>query len=256
VLPIDGDADPGTRTQVNAMIQKSARAIDGTVTVADTTFADTAAAVGCDPRATACVDTVLTALAVDELVWGTARASREHVTIVVKRATQGHVRDQTIAVDPKSPESSAPGLAPLFPGAAGATSADSEARAGSASDPMDRPLSVAWSHDKKLGVGFAAGGGAALLIGLALWLNERDIQSQIDATPTPTTPEELSQLKALEDRGASYALWGNIMVATGVVVSGFGAYYLWKDHKAHVTTVAPVRVDGGSGAVLVVGGRW
>jgi len=53
-------------------VQKLARKTAGNVANGDTTFAETAAAVGCDPAAADCAETVRTTLGVDELVWGTA----------------------------------------------------------------------------------------------------------------------------------------------------------------------------------------
>ena len=265
VMPIDGDADPGTRTQVNATIQKLARGIDGTVTVTETSFADTAAAVGCDPQAASCADTVITALAVDELVWGTAKTtSRGQVTVVVKRASKGNIREQSVTVDPRSPEAAGGTLAPLFGGSesqppegSGSGSAEqtgSGSGSGSGSNEKPTEPAVPWSHDKKLGIGLAAGGGVALVIGFALWANESSIQDQINTTPTPTTLNDVQSLKSLEDKASSYALWGNVLVIAGLAVGGTGAYYLWKDHKN--ATIAPVPVDHGTGAALVVGGSW
>jgi hypothetical protein len=269
VLPIDGDADPGTRTQLNATIQRLARGIEGTVSVADTTFADTASAMGCDPNANACADTVLTALAVDELVWGTAKTSRGQVTLVVKRATKGNVQQQSVAVDPKSPEAVGGTLAPLFGSAAQPAGSGSASNAGSGSAVEGSASGSAeagsattveppqpWSRDKKLGITLAAAGGVALIVGFALWANESSIQGQIDSTATPVTLQDVMNLKTIEDRAASYALWGNILVISGAVIAGAGGYYLWRDHSNHVTAIAPVPAEHGAGATLVVGGHW
>src|SRR6185369_2617758 len=73
VLPLDGNAAAAQKSQLNDSVAKMAKAkIDGDVTVGDTTFQETAAAVGCDPNAPQCADTVLSTLTVDELVYGTA----------------------------------------------------------------------------------------------------------------------------------------------------------------------------------------
>jgi hypothetical protein len=256
VLPIDGNADPGTRTQVNATIQKLARGIDGTVTVADTTFAETATAVGCDPGTTACADTVLAALGVDELVWGTAKTSRGQVAVVVKRASKGNVREQTIAVDPKRPEDAAGSLQPLFGASSSRGSADRGADAGVGGASAPEAPSPPWSTRRKVGLGLTAAGGVAVVIGIALWLNESSLQNQINGTPTPMTRAQIDSLIDLEDRAGRYALWGNVMVVAGVVIGGAGAYYLWRDHSSSGTTVAPAPVDHGAGAAIVVGGRW
>ena len=114
----------------------------------------------------------------------------------------------------------------------------------------------AWSHDKKLGLGLVAGGSVALVVGIALWANESDLQGQIDGTPTPTTYDQIQSLRALEDKAQGYATWGNLLVIAGLAAGGAGAYFLWRDHTHHVTAVTPAPVDGGTGMTLVVGGRW
>jgi hypothetical protein len=114
---------------------------------------------------------------------------------------------------------------------------------------------VTWSRDKKLGIGLAIGGGAALVIGFALWASESSVQSQIDAAPTATL-SEIAAVKSLEGTANGYAWAGNVMVVVGAVAGGAGAYYLWKDHKAHVTMVAATPIDHGTGGAFVIGGRW
>ena len=253
VLPVDGDAPPALRQKLDASVQKLAHSIDGDAKPGSTTFADAALSVGCDPQMPSCVDTVLGTLAVDELVWGTANTTDGTTTLTVHRATKGSPpKDQLItlaATDP--PESAENTLKPLFGGVAeGSGSAGSGSGSGSAAPEPAKP----WSSDKKLGVGLAAGGGVALVIGIALWANESSLQSQINSAPDMTLPQ-IQSLKSLEDRASSYATWGDIMVVVGLAAGGAGAYYLWKNHNADVT-VAPTPVDNGTGAGLVVGGRW
>lgn len=296
VLPVDGNAEPAVRRSLEETVRKLARGVGGRVTRGDTTFADTAAAVGCDPSQPACADTVLDTLAVDELIWGTATTSNGQTTVVIKRAVKGHVREQSATVDPKAPDAAASALQPLFeaetsaPGgegtgstgaetagsgsaaegsatgsAAGGSSEGSAALTGSGSaapagsgvaTSTTATATVAWSHDKKLGLGLAAGGGVALVVGLALWANESDLQGQIDSTPTPTTLQDVQNLRALEDKAGSYATWGDILVVAGLAAGGAGAYYLWRDHQHHVTAVTPAPVDQGTGMSLVVRGTW
>ena len=251
VLPVDGDADAATRSKLDASVQKLAHSIDGEVKTGSTTFADAALSVGCDPQMPSCADTVIGMLAVDELVWGTANTTDGTTTLTVRRATKGTPpKDQLVtiaATDP--PEKAEEALKPLF----GGVTAGSGSEIGSGSATPVEP-SKPWSFDKKIGVGFAAGGGAALIIGFALWANESSIQSQINSAPTNTLTD-IKNLKALEDKASGYATWGDIMVVVGLAAGGVGAYYLWKDHHAPVT-VAPAPVDNGAGAALVVGGRW
>jgi hypothetical protein len=115
VLPLDGNADPAVRTKLSASLEKLAHQIDGTVTTGDTTFAETAAAVGCDATAPGCADTVMTTLSVDEIVYGTATTTNGQTTVVVRRATKGSSpKEATVASD--APDQLETGTGTLFPG--------------------------------------------------------------------------------------------------------------------------------------------
>ena len=82
------------------------------VTVGDTTFNETAAAVGCSPDAPECAEQVRTTLAVDELVYGTADTADGSTTIVVKRVSAGNPPTSQISVinETDSGEGAAAGL--------------------------------------------------------------------------------------------------------------------------------------------------
>jgi len=89
--------------------------LTGTVTTGDTTFAETAAAVGCNATAPGCADTVMTTLSVDEIVYGTATTTNGQTTVVVRRATKGSApQEATIASD--APDQLETGAGTLFPG--------------------------------------------------------------------------------------------------------------------------------------------
>jgi hypothetical protein len=107
-------------------------------------------------------------------------------------------------------------------------------------------------NDRNLGIAAVAGGGAAFVIGLALWANESGVQSDIDKHPANSS-NDFRELKTLEDKAGTYATWGNIMVITGLALGGVGGYLLWRDHTPHVV-VTPAATD--HGVALVVGGRW
>ena len=63
VLPVDGNAPAAQRTGINDSIVSLAKSgVDGDVTAGDTTFNETAAAVGCTPDQPTCADTVMTTL--------------------------------------------------------------------------------------------------------------------------------------------------------------------------------------------------
>ena len=278
VLPIDGTADAATRGRLTAVVVKLARAVDVAVTTGGTTFAETAAAVGCDPSAAGCADTVLATLAVDEVVWGTAITSNGQTVVVVKRATKGAPAvSQSVTIGAQDPPDKAePGLAPMFGGAApppaspepgpgsGAASGPVVAPPPASPGPTPMPAPAApgpggdvapRDRDRNLGLSLAIGGGVVLAIGLGLWGEESSIQGQIDRQPTNTIAD-INQLKSLESNAANYAAWGNVLVVTGLVAGGAGGYFLWKAHRAHVTAVAPAPADRGTGMTVVVGGSW
>jgi len=241
VLPLDGNADPALRTKLNASVGKLAHQIDGAVTIGDTTFAETAAAVGCDAAAPSCADTVMTTLAVDEIVYGTATTTNGQTIVVVKRATKGAPPKEaqaTVAAD--APDQVETGVGSLFPA--------KEQPLQTTAPPKD----VAWSRDKKIGIAAVAGGGALFLIGLFLWNSASDYQSEIDNHPTDT-PQDFRELTSLESSAAWRAGIGNFAVLFGLAGAGVGAYYLYRDHQASVT-VTPTPVEHGAGVTL--GGRW
>ena len=264
VLPVDGDADAAAKAKCDGAVQKLARILDGNVKVGATTFSDGAVAAGCNPDLASCVDSVIGMLSVDELVWGTCNTTDGTTTLTVKRATKGSpAKDQATTFTATDPQEKAEqGILPLFGIGTGGSGADLGSGAGSAvaagsgsgSAEAPGPVGPPWSQEKKLGVGLSVGGGLALVIGLALWSSESSTQDKINAAPIGTLAQ-IQSLKSLEDKAGTYALWGNIMVVVGLAAGGAGAYYLWKDHN-HTVTVAPTPVDNGTGAALIVGGRW
>lgn len=115
VLPLEGTADAAARTRVSALVGRLAKAIGGQS--GDTTFGDTAAAVGCDPAAPACKDEVLSTLSVDELVYGTVDLAGSDIKVTVRRGAKGSApREASVIVadhDPVDPKLE-PALDPLF----------------------------------------------------------------------------------------------------------------------------------------------
>lgn len=261
VMPVDGPVDPATRERLNAAVQKTAHASGGTVTNASTTYAETASMVGCDPAASGCSDTVLATLQADEIVWGTATVGPDgSVTLVTHRAAKGAATtDTTTKLAASAPDSGhgaepGSGTASGSPSTAG-TASDGSTAGSTSGAAAAAPASVNWSRDKKLGVGLAIVGGAAVVIGFALWGSESSVQSQINAAPDNTLAQ-IQSLRSLESTASNYAWSGNVLVVVGLAAGGVGAYYLWKDHKAHVTTVAATPVAHGTGGALVIGGQW
>lgn len=263
VLPLDGNAPAAQKAQLNdAVVRMAKTKLDGDVTIGDTTFAETAAAVGCDPQVPECAETVRTTLGVDELVYGSAETQDGQTTVTVKRTvanTPATSQAATIA-ETDAGDTAEPALASAFGGPADAAGfgADGSGVAGSGSPVAERPRPASNFFDtreRKLGAGLAAGGVIAIVIGLSLWASKSDLQDQIDNHPSDTY-DEIQDLKQLEDRAGDKAMWGNIMVALGLGLGGAGAYFLYKDHQNRSATVAPAPVEAGTGMTLVLTGRW
>lgn len=261
VLPVDGNASAAQRTSINDSVLSMAKTgIDGDVTAGDTTFNETAAAVGCTPDQPTCAETVMNTLSVDELVWGTAQTENGSTTVTVHRAAKGQPAQQQMAVIDQTAggDAAASALQPMFQREAPATGSGSDAM-GSGSDVGSAgPIHKSFfsTKESKIGLGLGAGSVVCLVIGLSLWSSEGRLQDQIDMHPNMTLMQ-LQDLHDLEDQAASKALWGNIFVFVGLAAGGASAYYFWKDHKNRKTAVlAPVPTEDGAGVKMVLGGRW
>lgn len=271
VLPLDGDAPADQKSQLDESVQAMARArLAGDITIGDATFNDTATAVGCDPSAPACAETVRSTLSVDELVYGSATEKDGNTTVTVYRISNGGQRaTQTAVIAATDPGAQArPALEPVFGGATSGGDSVGPAAAGTAPELAVDTGSAAGSpapaaprsnffdtRERKLGFGLASGGAIALVIGLSLWASKSDLQDEIDNHPTRTYAD-LQDLVALEDRAGSRALWGNVMVGLGLALGGAGAYYLYKDHENRSATLTPAPVESGTGMTLVFADRW
>jgi hypothetical protein len=273
VLPVDGNADAATRAKLTASIQRLARVVDGQVQPGDATFADTAVVVGCDPKTSSCAEDVRTTLGVEELVYGTATVQQGQVTVVVRRKLKGApVREVTTTMGEKdAPEKLEPRLLPLFGTGTPPTDValvppdpppDRVVPDPAPPDPvdpvpdLDAPMpEVPKAHrrDRNLGIAASAGGGVLLLIGFALWSSKSSVQGDIDTHPTATV-EDLQDLRALEDKAATRANVGNLMVLGGLALGGVGGWLLWRDHKAQLV-VTPTVTDHGAAMTLTFGAR-
>jgi hypothetical protein len=264
VLPLDGNAPPAQKAQLNDSLTRMAKVkTEGDFTIGDTTFAETAAAVGCDPASPACAETVRTTLGVDELIYGTAKTSDGRTTVTVYRAQQGAPPTSQISViaETDSGDKMEPGVAPLFGGGelgSGSDTLGSGSAVGSGSETpagARRKGNFFDTRERKVGVALAGGGVIALAIGLSFWASKSDLQDQIDNHATRSLTD-LESLHDLEDRAGSKAMWGNIMVGLGLGLGAAGAYFLYKDHQNRSATVTPAPVEAGTGMTLVLGGRW
>jgi hypothetical protein len=266
VLPIDGNADPAIRAKLTASIQKLARVIDGQVQPGDATFADTAAAVGCDPATPACAETVRTTLGVDEVVYGTATAQGTQVTVVVKRKVKDRSpKEQSATFAQTAPSKAEPALLPLFTG-----TVEDDPETAVEPDPVTPPqpepepvvdtpppppppVRAPRSRKWALGIGSIVGGSALLLTGLALWSSASGTQDEIDRSPTNTL-QELRALKQLEDQAASRALVGNLCVLAGLGLGVLGGYLLYQDRKERRVTITPAPIPGGAAVFVEIRG--
>jgi hypothetical protein len=281
VLPLEGNADAPLRGKLAQVVLKAVRANGGDVSSGNTTFAETAAAVGCDPTTPACGDTVITTLGVDEVVFGTASTANGQTTVTVTRIVKGQMRkDQTFVLAASdapdkadaqvralygatTPPPTGSGSAVVDIGSAGSAAAGSDVTeggsgSGSGSAEKTNPgaeTSFFDTRERKMGFGFAAGGAVAIVIGLALWSSESSLQDQINNT-NPTTSADVAALRDKEDRASAYAWEGNILILLGLAAGGVGAYYLYTDHQNRSATATITPIDHGTGAALVVGGRW
>lgn len=257
VLPLDGNAPDAQRTALNESVAKLAKSgIAGEVTIGETTFNETASAVGCDPALASCAEQVRTTLAVDELVYGTASTAGGTTTVTVSRVTAGSAPVTQVSVISESDpaENAETGIAPLF-GPATVEGSGSETGSGSAERP--RPGSSFFdTRERKLGVGIGAGGVLLAAIGLALWSDVGGMQDEIDAAPRETLVQ-INALKELEDDAAGKAMWGNVLFVGGVAAIAVGGYFLWKDRKnREATTVTPAPAPDGTGMTFVLRGSW
>jgi hypothetical protein len=291
VLPVDGNADAATRSRLTTQIARLARGLDGEVGTAEATFADTALAVGCDPRAPRCSDEVIATLGVDELVWGTATRDGAQTRLVVRRAGKGGPAREvstTVAAGEPSERIDAR-IAPVFAAAAAApppgpeaaiarppsppeptvpppaeaaparVDSGSVAPSGRVIDPGQpgplMPAGPADRRDRNVGIGLVAGGAVSLALGVALWASYASLQSQIDDHDTDSRAD-FDDLTALEDRAATYAIAGDVAVVVGLAAGGLGAYYLIRHrrHRRHRVAVAPTAFAHGAGLTLTIHG--
>lgn len=259
VLPLDGNTPAAQRDAINASVVKLAKSkIGGDVTVGETTFNETAAAVGCDPATASCAEQVRTTLAVDELVYGSANTADGNTTITVMRASAGQEPRTQISVikETDPPETAEGNLDPLFTSAQGGGSDGS----GSGSDAPPGPsrAGIFGTTEGKLAVGLWAGGGLALIAGLSMWSSASGKQEDIDNAPRDTIGE-INNLRELEDDAASSANWGNVLVVLGLAAGGAGTYFYFKHRKsreAAATTITPAPPPSGEGMTFVLRGAW
>ncbi len=253
VLPLDGNADPGTRAKLNTSVQKLAKASspDAGVTVGDATFDETAAAVGCDAAAPKCAISVRTTLGVDELIYGTVTNDPSgQATVVIRRSsvTSNPPVETTTTLPAGQPaEQAETQLAPLFGLAVTAPIAEPT--------PLPPPPPPAGRDNRRrnIGIACASGGGVVFVIGLVLWASASSKQDEIDNAPTQTIGQ-LRRLKDLEDEAQTHAVAGDLMVLAGLALGGIGGWLLYKDHQERRMVLTPAVTP--TGPAVLLGGTW
>jgi hypothetical protein len=262
VLPVEGTADAATRGRLTAGLVRLARSLDGQVATGNATFADTALAVGCDPRAPGCRDEVMATLGVDELVWATATSDRGQVRLTVRRATRrGAAREVSTVFAADEPEDRiTAGIAPVFSSdaaplvpATGSEPASAPAIADPVAAPPAPPAPLRDRRDRTLGIALAAGGGVGVALGLSLWASYASLQDQIDHHALRTLAD-FREVRSLEDSASTRAIAGDLCLVAGLIAGGFGAYFLVRDHRRAVV-VAPAALPGGGAlTITLIGG--
>lgn len=255
VLQVEGTTDEPTRTRLTASVVRLSRVLDGTVQSGDTTFSDTAAAVGCDAASPACAEVVRTTLGVDELVYGTATAEGGGTVLVVRRvAGNSAPREVTVTLAPREPpERAEPSLLALF-STAPITPAGSETPAPVPPEATPAPLVDTPSRsrrDRNWGIAAATGGATMFLIGLAMWSSASSLQADIDNADTDSY-QDFQRLREIEDKASSRAWGGNLLVLGGLALGGYGGWLIYKDRKAQRAMVTPVPIEGGAAVTLTL----
>lgn len=254
VLPIDGSVDPAVRARLNERVQKLAQNLEGKVTIGDTTFGETAAALGCDAETQACAESVRTTLGVDELVYGTASTTDTHTTLVVRRVRsktewrEGTTTFPTEETPERTDVTVDTELSPLFdvqPPPPIETPPPVET-------PPPAPVDTPSPPGRTRGILLAAGGGVATLLGVILWVNVSSVQDEIDAA-NPQDEGDFRDLESKEDKAQRNAIIGDVLVVAGVAVAAWGVWTIYKSGESSVT-VAPTATPTSAG--VTIGGRW
>ena len=251
VLPTGGDADAASRHRLDAQLQKLAHEL-GDVAAGDTTFDETATAVGCDPSTPECADQVLSTVGVEELVWATATTKAGATTVTVQRASKDAAPRQVSVALPSGDDG---------------TQADAQLHAlfgPVVAEPTPPPIAPtpqpAEPHDdgqprdfkRATGITALATGGVALIVGLALWGSASGVQGQINSAPLDTSAD-VQNVMSLQSKADNYASSGNILVVGGAVLAGAGAVLLYLDHRHHAT-IAPIALAHGAGISVTFAG--
>jgi hypothetical protein len=106
-------------------------------------------------------------------------------------------------------------------------------------------------RDRNVGIALVAGGGASLVLGIALLARYSSLQHSIDNHATHVRGD-FDDLKALEDSAASYAIAGDLAVVAGLAAGGIGAYFLYRSHHRRHIAIAGAPIKHGVGLTLTL----
>ena len=290
VLKSEGTADVSTRTTIDTHVLRLAKNIEGKVDAGDITFTEAAAVVGCNASDAACKDQVLDTLGVDEVVATTVTATPTGLNVTVRRIGKGGAPKaaQTTIPSGKSPDTKLDAdIGPMFGLAAAPTVAppppvtETKTTPPPTTTPPPPPPPVAQVDNstapihtdvtaapngavtqtpegkprrrwQKIGMGI---GGGFVLLGILMWTQASDVESQIDDKPEPRSPADFQELRDLEKKGDDIAGAGNVMFLAGAALAGVSAYYYWKAGRAASTQtarIAPAAFPNGAGVTLTV----
>jgi hypothetical protein len=286
------DVGPGVETGLIERVQREVEAMAAksglVVMTGASNLVDTAAVAGCTAKVVAdCRDPIMETLDVDELVYGTVERSMSGNRVSVARARRNQPPHEVTLELPagdldRAVKATHPGLDGLFPApgaelvagsgtkvigateTGGATAVGPDpgpgggTTVGTATGPGQGATIEASAEGRrplipeKVLLGGIIGGGALAVTGVLLWVKAGAMQSDIDGAPV-STPEEIDDLRDLEDRAASYARWGNGLVVVGVAVGGaVGVYWLVKGRsRAPARTAITPWVAPGAGGFAV-----
>ncbi|HEY4179369.1 MAG TPA: hypothetical protein VGM90_21140 [Kofleriaceae bacterium] len=263
MLPLDGNIDASLRQKLNAEVVRLAKTLPGTVNIADTTFEETAAAVGCEATAPTCGETVRSTLGVDEIVYGRATTDGSRTDLVVYRVrikTAPHSARASLESD--DAESAEPALRELFDAKSPTHQAPPPAKEPpqTAAVPVEDnaspppPPAEGGSHPRRTrGIIITAAGGGALAVGVGLWLSAHGDQGDIDAA-NPQTADDFRALHSKEDRAQRNAIFGDVLVGVGAGLATWGIITIVRSHAESNVVIAPSVSSSTAGVILE--GSW
>jgi hypothetical protein len=277
VAPLDGNANARTKQAIASAIIDFGNRNGFSATAGEVSMSDATAAVGCNASDSECSQSVRTTLGAEQLVFGQASGSNPltvKLTIVddqgARTANASIVSNTTIESD------LAPALTSLFaikkssdvsPTSPTIEPAKTEPAINKiATQSIDTPTTFSNTQVepptrqprlKLAGAGLAIGA-VTTVGGLLLWSKASGIQDDIDSAPVRNI-NDIRNLQALEERGDTASLWGNVLVFTGATVAGISGYILYKDWKSKknspAVSVYPGLIQHGFTVVVRVGGN-